>query len=191
MEILKFDGGRSPQKRTRLVTVIAGAFLVAAVGSTFAANISINANTNGSLEYAQGVTQAVACNPGILIVPANRFNNVAGAGSFQLETITVTDTASVTTSTNAGFGKCSDQTFRLRAFGNTGNALTLSAGSTPTYCDVKLSNPAWNTGTSVVDATLQSGCTGSVTKLSKGFALAFTSPSLAAADIFKITIESF
>jgi hypothetical protein len=187
MEILKFDGGRSPQKRTRLVTVIAGAFLVAAVGSTFAANISIN--TNNSLEYAQGVTQATACNPGILIVPANRFVNAAGAGSFVLETITVTDTSSVTTSTTAGFGKCSNQTFRLRAFGNTGNALNLSSGSTPTYCDVKLAATAFNG--SVVDATLQSGCTATLTKLAKGFDLAFTSPSLAAADIFKITIESF
>jgi hypothetical protein len=190
MEILKFDGGRSPQKRTRLVTVIAGAFLVAAVGSTFAANISINANTSGSLEYAQGVTQAVACNPGILIVPANRFNNVAGAGSFVLETITVTDTASVTTSTNAGFGNCSGKTMRLRAFGNTGNALTLSAGTTPTFCDVALASPAF--ASSVVQASVDNTqCVASVTKLAKGFAVAFTSPSLAAADIFKITIESF
>ena len=187
MEILKFDGGRSPQKRTRLVTMIAGAFLVAAVGSTFAANISINANTNGSLEYAQGITQATACNPGILIVPGNRFVNAAGAGSFILETITVTDTASVTTALNVGFGKCSDQTFRLRAFGNTGNALALSPGAT--FCDVKLANPAFASG--VVDASLQTSCAASVVKRAKGFDVVMTSPSLAAADIFKITIESF
>jgi hypothetical protein len=188
MEILKFDGGRSSQKRTRLVTVIAGAFLVAAVGSTFAANITIN--TDNSLEYAQGVTQATACNPGILIVPANRFINSAGAGSFVLETITVTDTASVTTSTTAGFGKCSGQTLRLRAFGNTGNALTLSAGTTPTYCDVVLADPAF--ASSLVQASVtNSQCVGTITKKAKGFDLAFTTPSLPAADIFKITIESF
>ncbi len=188
MEILKFDGGRSPQKRTRLVTMIAGAFLVAAVGSTFAANISIN--TANTLEYGQGLTQATACNPGILITPKNRFVNSAGAGTFQLETITVTDTASVTTSTNAGFGNCSGKTLRLRAFGNTGNALTLSAGTTPTYCDVVLANPAFAGG--VVDASVTSSqCAATITKLAKGFDLAFTSPSLAAADIFKITIESF
>jgi hypothetical protein len=190
MEILKFDGGRSPQKRTRLVTVIAGAFLVAAVGSTFAANISIN--TNNSLEYAQGVTQAAACNPGILIIPANRFVNSAGAGSFILETITVTDTASVTTATNVGFGNCSGKTLRLRAFGDSGNALQLSAGTTPNYCDVALANPAFNTGTSKVDASVTSSqCAATITKLAKGFDLAFTSPTLPAADIFKITIESF
>lgn len=188
MEILKFDGGRSPQKRTRLVTMIAGAFLVAAVGSTFAANITIN--TNNSLEYAQGLTQATACNAGILITPTNRFVNAAGAGSFVLETITVTDTASVTTATNAGFGNCSGKTLRLRAFGNTGNALTLSAGTTPTYCDVALANPAFSS--SVVQASVTSSqCAATITKLAKGFDLAFTTPSLAAADIFKITIESF
>jgi hypothetical protein len=169
--------------------MIAGAFLVAAVGSTFAANISIN--TANTLEYGQGLTQATACNPGILITPTNRFVNSAGAGTFQLETITVTDTSSVTTGTNAGFGKCSGQTLRLRAYGNTGAALTLSAGSTPTYCDVTLANPAYNTGTSKVDASVDNTkCAATITKLAKGFDLAFTTPSLAAADIFKITIES-
>ena len=188
MEILKFDGGRSPQKRTRLVTMVAGAFLVAAVGSTFAANITIN--TANTLEYGQGLTQATACNPGILIVPANRFVNSAGAGTFLLETITVTDTASVTTSPTAGFGNCAGQTLRLRAYGNTGNALTLSAGTTPTYCDVALASPAFSS--SVVQASVtNSQCVGTITKKAKGFDLAFTTPSLAAADVFKITIESF
>ena len=56
MEILNFEGNgsnRSPKKRGRLVTIIGGAFLFAAVGSTFAANITIN--TTNSLEYAQGL----------------------------------------------------------------------------------------------------------------------------------------
>jgi len=79
---------------------------------------------------------------------------------------------------------------RLRAFGNTGNALTLSAGTTPTFCDVALASPAF--ASSVVQASVDNTqCVASVTKLAKGFAVAFTSPSLAAADIFKITIESF
>jgi hypothetical protein len=188
MEILKFDGGRSPQKRTRLVTMIAGAFLVAAVGSTFAANISIN--TNNSLEYAQGVTQAAACDPGLLIIPSNRFVNSAGAGTFKLETITVTDTASVTTALNVGMGNCASKTFRLRAFGDSGNALTLSAGSTPTYCDVAIASTSF-AGGKVAASVDNTKCVATITQLAKGFDLAFTSPSLAAADIYKITIESF
>jgi hypothetical protein len=48
MEILNFDSNgsnRSPKKRARLVTIIGGAFLFAAVGSTFAANITINSGS--------------------------------------------------------------------------------------------------------------------------------------------------
>ena len=62
MEILNFysnGSNRSPKKRARIATIIGGAFLMAAVGSTFAANITIN--TSNSLEYGQGLTQAVAC----------------------------------------------------------------------------------------------------------------------------------
>lgn len=188
MEILKFDGGRSPRNRNRLVTAIVGAFLFAAVGSTFAANISINANSSGSLEYGQGITQAVACNPSILITPVNRFNNTANGGTFQLETITVTDIDSVTTSASAGFGNCGGKTLRLRAYNDTGTALTLSAGATPTQCDVTLASTAWN---STVQASVNNtNCAASIVRLAKGFHLVFSSPSLNAANVAKITIES-
>lgn len=186
MEILKFDGGRSPRNRNRLVTAIVGAFLFAAVGSTFAANISINANSSGSLEYGQGITQAVACNPSILITPTNRFVNSSGAGTFFLETITVTDTATVTTAVGVGLGNCAGKTLRLRAYNDTGNALVLSGSST--MCDVAVGNPAFAGG--VVKATV-SNCTASIRELAKGFDVVFTSPSLNAANIAKITIESF
>jgi hypothetical protein len=76
MEILNFDSNgsnRSPKKRGRLVTIIGGAFLFAAIGSTFAANVTIN--TTNTLEYAQGLTQAAACNPSLKIIPTNKFVN--------------------------------------------------------------------------------------------------------------------
>lgn len=188
MEILKFDGGKPSKNRNKLVTIIAGAFLVAAVGSTFAANITIN--TNNSLEYGQGLTQAAACDPGLTITPTNRYVNASGAGTFYLETITVTDTSSVTTSTTVGLGNCKGKTIRIRAYGDTGNALTLSAGTTPTYCDVAIADPAF--ASSVVQASVtSSACVATITKLAKGFDLAFNSPSLNASNIYKLTIESF
>lgn len=186
MEILKFDGGRSPRNRNRVISVIAGSLLFAAIGSTFAANISINANSNGSLEYGQGLTQAVACNPSILITPTNRFVNSAGGGTFFLETITVTDTATVTTADGVGLGNCAGKTLRLRAYGNTGDALNLSG--TDTACDVAVGTPAFAGG--VVKATV-SNCTATIRELAKGFDVVFTSPSLDSANISKITIESF
>jgi len=188
MEILKFDGGKSPKNRTRLVTMVAGAFLVAMVGSTFAANITIN--TNNSLEYGQGLTQAAACDPGLLITPTNRYVNASGAGTFYLETVTVTDTSSVTTSTSAGLGNCKGKTLRIRAYGDSGAALTLSAGTTPTYCDIAIADPGY--ASSVVQASVtNSACVATITKLAKGFDLAFTSPSLTSSSIYKLTIESF
>lgn len=188
MEILKFDGGKPSKNRNKLVTVIAGAFLVAVVGSTFAANITIN--TNNSLEYGQGLTQAAACDPGLTITPANRFTNTSNGGTFYLETITVTDTSSVTTSTSVGLGNCKGKTLRLRAYGDSGAALTLTAGTTPTYCDVAIADPGFAAG--VVEASVtNSACVGTITKLAKGFSLALTTPSLNASSIYKLTIESF
>ena len=103
MEILKFDGGKPSKNRNKLVTIIAGAFLVAAVGSTFAANITIN--TNNTLEYGQGLTAAAACDSTMSIVPTNHYiNGTNSAGEFWVDTITVTDAATLSSST--GLAKC-------------------------------------------------------------------------------------
>jgi hypothetical protein len=186
MEILNFDSNgssRSPKKRARLVTIIGGAFLFAAVGSTFAANITIN--TNNSIEYAQGLTQAAACNPSVKIIPINEFVNSANGGAFYLETLTVQDTTTAT-AVGVGLGNCDGKTLRLAAFGNTGSALNLSGGATP-YCDITVAT--WNTTT---QGTLNAGCTGTLVKTADAFAINFTGGSpLAAASIYKITLESF
>ena len=61
MEILNFESNgsnRSPKKRARIATIIGGAFLLAAIGSTFAANVTINGGS--AIEYGQGLTQATA-----------------------------------------------------------------------------------------------------------------------------------
>jgi hypothetical protein len=186
MEILNFEGNgsnRSPKKRGRLVTIIGGAFLFAAVGSTFAANITIN--TDDSIEYAQGLTQAVACNPSVLILPTNEFVNSAGGGAFFLETLTVQDTSSAT-AVGVGLGNCDGKTLRLAAYGNTGSALNLSGGTTP-HCDIVVGT--WDVTT---QGTLNAGCTGTLVKTSNAFAINFTGGTpLAAASIYKITLESF
>jgi hypothetical protein len=124
MEILNFESNgsnRSPKKRARIATVIGGAFLLAAVGSTFAANVTIN--TSNSLEYGQGLTQAAACNPSIKIIPTNKFVNSAGGGAFYLETLTVQDTTTAT-AVGIGLGNCDGKTSSASAA--TGNALQLA-----------------------------------------------------------------
>jgi hypothetical protein len=190
MEILNFEGNgsnRSPKKRGRLVTIIGGAFLFAAVGSTFAANITIN--TNNSIEYAQGLTQAAACNPSLLIIPTNKFVNSAGGGAFYLETVTVKDTTTATAD-GIGLGNCDGKTIRVAAYGNTGSALNISGTGTTTYCDVSIA--AYDS--SLVQATNPDAtkCVATVVKGQNFFSLVFTGGSpLAASSIYKITLESF
>jgi hypothetical protein len=185
MEILNFDSngsGRSTKKRARLVTIIGGAFLFAAVGSTFAANITIN--TNNSIEYAQGLTQAAACNPTLKIIPTNKFVNTAGGGAFYLETLTVQDTTTAT-AVGIGLGNCDGKTLRLTAYGDSGSALNLSGGAT-NHCDIVVA-----TYSSTTQGTLTAGCTATLVKTQNAFALNFTNAPLLASSIYKIAIESF
>jgi hypothetical protein len=190
MEILNFEGNgsnRSPKKRGRLVTIIGGAFLFAAVGSTFAANITIN--STDSLEYGQGLTQAVACESSISVTPVNRFINVADGGAFYLETITVTDTETVSNST--GLSKCIGKSIKVSVFGNTGNAQTYGS---VTSCTVPVTAYSAS-GTGYTHGITSTGlsCSGlQVTPVNGGFALSTTAtPTLAAANVYKIAIESF
>jgi hypothetical protein len=185
MEILKFDGGKPSKNRNKLVTVIAGAFLVAAVGSTFAANVTIN--TSNTLEYGQGLTQAAACDPSLKITPSNKFTNATGAGAFYLETITVQDTTTATAA-GIGLGNCNGKTIRLTAYGDTGNALNLSGGTT-NYCDIAIGTYT----SSLVAATNPDNtkCVATVAQGQNFFSVRFTNTPLLASSIYKITLESF
>jgi hypothetical protein len=190
MEILNFDSNganRSPKKRGRLVTIIGGAFLFAAIGSTFAANITIN--TSNSLEYGQGLTQAVACESTVSVTPINRFVNSAGGGAFYLETITVTDTETVSNST--GLSRCIGKSIKISVFGNTGSAQQFGS---VTSCTVPISAySASGTGYTHGVTSSSLSCSGlQAAPVNGGFAIGITgSPSLLAGDVYKIAIESF
>ncbi|CAN2222606.1 hypothetical protein MCEMRH37_01252 [Candidatus Nanopelagicaceae bacterium] len=180
MEILKFDGGKPSKNRNKLVTVIAGAFLVAVVGSTFAANITIN--TNNSLEYGQGLTQAAACDSSMNIAPTNFYvNGTNSAGSFYLDTITVTDAA--TTSSSTGLGKCINKNLKISAWDS------VTASSALVSCIVTPSGY-----TTTLAGSVSSCGTGVYTALATGFSISYPAPASApaklAGDVYKITIES-
>lgn len=119
MEILKFDSGQSPKpKRGRAgyVSVLAAGLFVAAIGSTFAATITINNNT--SLEYGQGVSSTVTCDDSVVIIPENQFVNSATASerAFRLLSISAVDSRTVSSST--GLSGCIGKTLKFTAFGN-------------------------------------------------------------------------
>ena len=181
MEILKFDGGKSPKNRTRLVTMVAGAFLVAMVGSTFAANITIN--TNNTLEYGQGLTTAAACDTAMTITPANFYVNGSGsAGTFYFDTITVTDAATLSTST--GLGPCAGKNLKISAW-DSGTATALAT------CTVVLGT--WSSGFTGTLSGCPSGAAFSAngtTGFNIGYANPASSPNKLAGNVYKITIES-
>ena len=119
VEILKFDSGQSPKGRrgrAGYVSILAAGLFVAAIGSTFAATITINSNT--SLEYGQGVSSTVTCSDSVVIIPENQFVNNADPSlrAFRLLSITALDTRTASTST--GLGNCIGKTFKFTAYGN-------------------------------------------------------------------------
>ena len=184
MEILKFDGGKPSKNRNKLVTVIAGAFLVAVVGSTFAANITIN--TNNSLEYGQGLTQAAACDPLLTVTPTNFFVNSGGAGSFYIDTITVVDSR---TANSAGLALCAGKSIKLSAYSNTAGTPLFSC----TFGNITWSSPTL--GATVTTCPSGAAITNYSSGSDKGLQLAFsapqTNPAVLAGDVYKITVESF
>ena len=107
------------KKKSRNLKIFLGIgalIAIPAIGSTLAANISVNA---GSVQFGQGISQAVACDSNVTITPVNQFSNAQTAGSFNLDTITVSGIANA----------CSGFKFSLKAFGDTSSTpLTISSG---------------------------------------------------------------
>jgi hypothetical protein len=185
MEILKFDGGKPAKNRNKLVSVIAGTFLFAVVGSTFAANITINSGS--ALEYGQGLTAAAACDSTMTIAPTNFYVNGSGsAGTFYIDTITVTDAATVDSVT--GLSKCINKTLKISAW-DSGTATSLFT------CSVIPTSYTGNLLLASGGVTSVRNCSNATyTAKSTGFDLAFTapatSPNVQAGNVYKLTIES-
>jgi hypothetical protein len=112
MEILKFDS--APQKRTgqkksstKGLLAVAGFAAIAVLGSTLAANISLN---SGTLEFGQGVAVTAACDSdGITATPKAVFANTSGAGSFNFASVAFSGVADA----------CANKLFTVNAYGDT------------------------------------------------------------------------
>jgi hypothetical protein len=127
MEILKFDS--VPQKRTRQkksstkgLVAAAGFAAIAVLGSTLAANISLN---SGTLEFGQGVAVTSACDSdGITASPEAVFANVANGGGFNFASISFTGIADA----------CLGKLFQVNAYGNTSaTPLVIATSGANTY----------------------------------------------------------
>jgi hypothetical protein len=126
MEILKFDS--APQKRTRQkksstkgLVAAAGFAAIAVLGSTLAANISLN---SGTLEFGQGIATTTACDSnGISLTPKAGFINTA-SGSFTLASVGFSGIADA----------CIGKLFTMNAYDNTSaTPLKIATSGANTY----------------------------------------------------------
>jgi hypothetical protein len=171
MEILSFEGGAQAPRKKKPLGLVLGVAAVAGVmvlGSTLAEGVAVS---GGAITFGQGVAQATACDNAITLTPGAEFTNASGGGSFKLKTIKVS---------NLDETACNGKTFIIKAWGDSGGALTLYSGATSI--------------TSVVNATkasstvLPSGATAGSAATTE-ILYTIGTPTLAAGDIYKLTIE--
>ncbi len=179
--LIDFEGSASSspeKKRTSIrgLVAVAGFAAVAVLGSTLAANISLN---SGPIEFGQGVANATACdNDGIVVTPRSSFANASSAGSFNLASISFTGI----------HDNCTGDLFTINAYGNT-EAVPLNIAS--------IGATSFNVATFVLSATMgQSSSyisTGSVnvgTSNADTAEIGFRGTQATSGAVFKITVQT-
>jgi hypothetical protein len=181
MEILSFEGsGKSSKRKTgNKFIVVATIAALGFLGSTFAASVTLNGGS--AIEYGQGVSAAVACNTDIIVTPANSFNGT----TFNLETITVLDSTTVTTSGTVGLGACIGKKITFKVL-NSSNASLWT-------CDASIDS--FSSGIVATAAAGSPGCASTTFSVAgsgnnKGFAIRNSGTAIPAANVAKITLES-
>lgn len=150
--------------------------LVAVLGSTLAANISLN---SGSIEFGQGVAVATACDPnGITATPKAVFANSNGAGQYNFASIAFSGV----------HNDCIGDLFTLSAYGDTSAVpLTIATSGANSY----------NVATFVMSATLgQKSSYISTGAVSGGgvndnrFEIGFMGTQATSGAVYKITLQT-
>jgi len=185
MEILKFGSAATarPKKNNNLKSIagLATFAAFAVVGSTLAANLSLN--SGGAIEFGQGVSVTSACDgDGITVTPSVRFVNAANSGTFYLSTIALSgiDLSSTT--------KCVGKTFTLNAYDDaSATPLQLATNSSTAITSATFANSTGSTfvGTAGVSVAGSGDGTSSGT-----ITLGFGTPSSTSGAVYKITLQS-
>ena len=93
MEILNLGGdsenspASAPRKKLRVILGIGALAAVTGIGSTLAANISLNGG--GNVEFGQGVATTAACDDSITLTPVSEFSNTEGDAEFAMTAIQI------------------------------------------------------------------------------------------------------
>jgi hypothetical protein len=174
--ILDFDNAlknaRAPKNRKSVkgLLAVAGFAAIAVLGSTLAANISLN---SGSLEFGQGVAVTAACDSdGITATPKANFANTSGGGSFNFASVAF---SGVSTS-------CAGRLFTVNAYGD--------SSSTPLNI-ATVGATSYSVATFVFTATLPGSSyisTGSYTTTTAE--IGFRGTQATSGAVYKITLQS-
>ena len=119
MPTLDFEDSRAkaPATKKPLTLFLGTGVLVGALalGSTFAANINLNGNSD--VEFGQGVVTTTACDDdGITVTPYSTYINAPGTGEHKLSSIRISGVNSTA---------CDGKTFRIKAYGSGPDPLDL------------------------------------------------------------------
>jgi len=186
MEILKFENAGTPRKakKSNNLKSLAGLATVAAIavlGSTLAANISLGSASG--IEFGQGVQTTTACDSAITVTPSVRFVNAAGAGTFYLSTIALSDIDL------RGTAYCSAKTFTLSAY-NDSAATPLQLATGTANAQITQATFGVSAGGTVVSSDgVSSSVTGGTTSTGV-VTLGFGTPSSTSGAVYKITLQS-
>ena len=175
MEILKFENSSRPVRKksssSKVMLGLAGIAAVALLGSTLAANISLN--SGAGVEFGQGVALTTACDSDITSTPTATFANAAGGGGFNFTTVAFTNVSSA----------CLGKTFTLKAYGDTSaTPLNLATVSSTAYSQATF---VFTTST-----TTSPGISGSVGVYGGTASLGFQGTQATAGAVSKLTLES-
>ena len=169
---------KSNPRNLKIALGLAAVILVPTIGSTLAGTITVS---GGSVEFGQGISQTAACG-NLTITPAASFTNASGAGSFTLNTVTLSAIPSA----------CSTKTFTIKAYAATGDTplvLSARAGSalkvTPTYSGDSCSGVVVATLPATPDETATCTAAGGV-----GAVVITVVSAPVATTIYKFTVES-
>jgi hypothetical protein len=167
-------------KGAKVAIGLALLIIVPSVATTLAGNIAINSGS--SIDFGQGVVQAVACDSAITLTPTTSVNNAANGGIFKINTIVLSGIADL----------CSGKTFKVQAFNNENgsSALTLSAdGAGSPAC---VATPTLSASSMLEGSQANNTCVATVGAYSADAnTLTFTPGTvLDASTVFKFTIET-
>jgi len=144
------------------------------IGTTLAASISINSNNSNTIQFGQGVVQATACDQDVTVAATTSFANASGAGSFNVDTITLSGISA----------DCALKTFLVRAYDTTTATPSTIASSSPTTALTFVAGSAFCPIGSQNFTT--HSCTGS-----GPYSIAIKVPvTLSAASVYKFTLET-